>query len=59
MVWEGDNTVYSVSLSVGGVDTVRAANFAISPNGDLSLYDSNGGVQAFAAGRWTGVRRIS
>lgn len=57
MVWEGDNTVYIVSVSTGGGDRVRAANFSISPNGDLTLYDSSGGVKAYAAGQWTGVSR--
>lgn len=48
---------YRVFLKTGYQVEVTADNFAISPNGDLSLYDAYGGVQAFAADTWQSVER--
>lgn len=57
MVWEGDNTTYEVTTVRGTTDFIHAANVSISPNGDLTLYDSQGGVKVYAAGQWLGVSR--
>jgi len=50
---------YRVLMKTNYNVDVEADNFAISPNGDLSLYDYDGGVRAFAAGIWQTVERTS
>lgn len=50
---------YVVTFKAGFREKVWADNYAISPNGDVTLYDQRGGVAAYAAGEWVSVERKS